>query len=101
MESMSLLMSRPLMRAVPAEGGNRPVRMELARKKKLILILIVFVGNHKHCRCLPGPVVSKEGGDLALVEVQAQVLHSHLNKLIAKYLYREIEIFFSVTFPFE
>ena len=29
MVSMSFLMSRPLIIAVPEEGGNRPVRMEL------------------------------------------------------------------------
>ncbi len=29
MSSMSLLISRPLILAVPADGGNKPVRIEL------------------------------------------------------------------------
>ena len=31
-----------------------------------------------HCRCLPRSVVTEEGGNLTLVEVQVQVLDGHL-----------------------
>ena len=31
-----------------------------------------------HRRCLPRSVVAEEGGDLALIEVEVEVLHRHL-----------------------
>ena len=40
MTSMSVLMSLPLMKAVPDVGGNSPVRMDLENNKILYYIIL-------------------------------------------------------------
>ena len=57
---------------IPVASGVA-IREGLSRR-----VLSGFTCKHEHGSCLPGAVVSEEGGDLAVVHVHVQIVDSSL-----------------------
>lgn len=84
MLSMSVQMSWPYMKAVPEVGGNIPVKIDLSvthakikrNQRRMVQKFPFHLSCIIHGGGLPRSIVAQEGGNLTLVEADAETIHS-------------------------